>query len=243
MPDNRPHALIAEQQRVRGSRAATARALTRRRFRRRVLPPLAVTSVVLLGTGGASAWVYGAIEHKTSTANGSNANDQLSTLEQLRAQLAADQQALASIAGAAPAGSVAAATSPSTDGGTSVAWPAACHHAVRYDPPGPAGAPTRSAVGTSKTTGTVNTGGPAGTAVTTHSPAAGQTQPAVGQPQPPAAQPPANPGTPTQAPKPAPAPVPSASASASSQAKPATACTDTDRACDVGRLGWLVRPP
>lgn len=210
MPDNRPHALIAEQQRVRGSRAATARALTRRRFRRRVLPPLAVTSVVLLGTGGASAWVYGAIEHKTSTANGSNANDQLSTLEQLGAQLAADQQALASIAGAPPAGSVSAATSPSTDGGTSAAG-----QPLATTPAGttPLGQPaqTRSVAGTSK--GTVNAGGAAGTAVTTHPPAAGQTQPA-GQPQPPAAQPPANPGAPTQAPKPAPAPVPTATAPA-----------------------------
>jgi hypothetical protein len=203
MPDDRPHALIAEQQRVRGSRAATARALTRRRFRRRVLPPLAVTSAVLLGTGGASAWVYGAIEHKASTPTGSNASDQLSTLEQLRAQLAADQRALASIAGAAPAGSVAAATSPSVDGATSAGQPPGT------TPPNGQPAPTRSGIGTSKTTGTVNTGGPAGTAVTTHAPAAGQTQPAAGQPQPPAAQPTANPGAPTPAPVPtAPAPAP-----------------------------------
>ncbi|MDQ1539465.1 MAG: hypothetical protein QOH29_191 [Actinomycetota bacterium] len=213
MPDDRPHALIAEQQRVRGSRAATARALTRRRFRRRVLPPLAVTSAVLLGTGAASAWVYGAIEHKASTPTGSNADDQLSTLEQLRAQLAADQQALASIAGAAPAGSDSAATLPSTDGSTSAAGQPLATTPSGTTPKGQP-APTRAAVGTSKTAGTVNAGGPAGTAVTTHAPAAGQTQPAAGQPQPPAAQPTANPGTPTQAPKPAPAPVPSATAPA-----------------------------
>ncbi len=101
-------ALITEQNRVRRSRATAGRALTRRRWRRRVLPPLAVTSAVMLGTGTAGAWVHAALQTASPAAN-SDTTSQLAGLDQLRQQLAADQQTLASLTGVAV---------PQTAGGT-----------------------------------------------------------------------------------------------------------------------------
>ncbi|HZV25478.1 MAG TPA: hypothetical protein VFG00_04225 [Acidothermaceae bacterium] len=88
---------IAEQDRMRSTRAVAARGLQQRRWRRRVLPPLAVTSAALLGTGAAGAWVNAELTAKTAPPAAPDASGQLAALEQVRQQLSADQQALAAI--------------------------------------------------------------------------------------------------------------------------------------------------
>ncbi|HEY5049992.1 MAG TPA: hypothetical protein VII50_03760 [Acidothermaceae bacterium] len=90
-------AFVAEQTRMRSTRAVAIRGLQQRRWRRRVLPPLAVTSVALLGTGAAGAWVNAALTVKSAAPAAPDASGQLAALEQLRQQLSADQQALAAI--------------------------------------------------------------------------------------------------------------------------------------------------
>ena len=90
-------AFVAEQDRMRSTRAVAFRGLQQRRWRRRVLPPLAVTSVALLGTGAAGAWVNAELTAKSAPLPAADASGQLATLEQLRQQLSADQQALAAI--------------------------------------------------------------------------------------------------------------------------------------------------
>ena len=90
-------AFVAEQDRMRSTRAVAFRGLQQRRWRRRVLPPLAVTSVALLGTGAAGAWVNAELTAKSAAPAASDAAGQLATLEQLRQQLSADRRELAAI--------------------------------------------------------------------------------------------------------------------------------------------------
>jgi len=90
-------AFIAEQDRMRSTRAIAVRGLQQRRWRRRVLPPLAVTSAALLGTGAAGAWVNAELTARSAPPAAPDASGQLAALEQVRQQLSADQQALADI--------------------------------------------------------------------------------------------------------------------------------------------------
>jgi hypothetical protein len=92
-----PDAFVAEQNRMRSTRATASRGLAQRRWRRRVLPPLAVTSAVLLGTGTAGAWVNAELTAKSAALAAPDASGELATLEQLRQQLSADQQTLAAL--------------------------------------------------------------------------------------------------------------------------------------------------
>ncbi len=114
-PIGLPDALVAEHNRMRNARATAARGLTQRRWRRRVLPPLAVTSAVLLGTGTAGAWVNAELTAKNTAPAPVDTSGQLVALEQVRQQLSADELALAAMTAAArsarpqPASSLAAA--------------------------------------------------------------------------------------------------------------------------------------
>jgi hypothetical protein len=200
------NALITEQNRVRRSRATAGRALTRRRWRRRVLPPLAVTSAVMLGTGTAGAWVHAALQ-TASPAASTDTGSQLAGLDQLRQQLAADQQTLASLTGVA----VPQAAGVAASGAATVV--SAAPAAVTAGPALAAAPSTKAASGTKATTakGTASSGKtPTGAATAGGKPATAQT---AGQPAP--AQ--AGGGQPTTAPAPAPAPAPTTAA-----AKPTT---------------------
>src|SRR5450432_2162898 len=97
-PPTLPDASVAEQNRMRSTRATASRGLAQRRWRRRVLPPLAVTSAVLLGTGTAGAWVNAELTVKSAPPAATDASSQLAALEKLRQQLSADQQTLAAMA-------------------------------------------------------------------------------------------------------------------------------------------------
>ena len=96
-------ALLGEQRRVRGSRAAVVRALTGRRMRRRVVPPLAIGSLVVMGTAAAGTWVHGIVEPantglvSTQQPADPSAAIQQATLDQLRQQIAADEATLAAL--------------------------------------------------------------------------------------------------------------------------------------------------
>jgi hypothetical protein len=128
MPNRAPqgalsNAFVAEQDRMRSTRAVAVRGLTQRRWRRRVLPPLAVTSAVLLGTGTAGAWVNAELAAKGASPAAPDASGQLATLEQLRQQLSADQQALAAMTVAVLSARQQAPTSPATATTTSAPAP------------------------------------------------------------------------------------------------------------------------
>jgi hypothetical protein len=122
-------------------------------------------------------------------------------------------------------------------------WPAAGHHAVRYDAEGPAGTDPsgsrhiedrgdRERGWTGWHRGHhARTGGRADAAGRWAAAATGG--PADGEPRN------ADPGSQARAG----ARAERDRAGASSQATPAAACTDTDRARDIGRIGWVVRPP
>lgn len=209
-------ALITEQNRVRRSRATAGRALTRRRWRRRVLPPLAVTSAVMLGTGTAGAWVHAALQ-TASPAASTNPSSQLAGLDQLRQQLAADQQTLASLTGVAVAQAPAGAASTVISSAPAPV-PAGQQPAAATGTTSAAGAKAATAKGT-PAGGKTSTAGGAGhpaTAQTAGKPAgaaapAGTGQTSAGQPAPTTAPAPA----PTAAPKPTtPAPAPTTQAPA-----------------------------
>lgn len=154
-------ALLVEQRRVRGSRAAVARALTGRRMRRRVVPPLAIGSMVVIGTAVAGTWVHGIVEPtKTGFVSSSNqqaadpsAAIQQATLDQLRQQIAADEATLAALKAAklsqattkpatAAGQPVRAAQAPAAGAGKGVARPATPAKAAASQPkPAVAAAP------------------------------------------------------------------------------------------------------
>lgn len=102
-------ALLVEQRRVRSARAAVARALTGRRMRRRVVPPLAISSLVVIGTAATGGWVHRIVEPTSSslTSNTQQGADpsaaiQQAALDQLRQQIAADEATLAALKAAKP---------------------------------------------------------------------------------------------------------------------------------------------
>ncbi len=103
-------ALFAEQARVRRSRAGAGRVLAARRARRRLMPPLAAGSVVLLGTGAFTAWIHAIADASAASSNAavsssappsapSTSSVDQATLDQLRHQISADESALAAIHG------------------------------------------------------------------------------------------------------------------------------------------------
>ena len=144
--------LLVEQRRVRGTRAAVARTLTGRRMRRRVVPPLAIGSMVVIGTAAAGTWVHGIVEptqtglvSSTQQAADPSAAIQQATLDQLRQQIAADEVTLAALkaaklshAATAPATQagqpVRAAQAPAAGTGKGVARPAAPAKAAASQP-------------------------------------------------------------------------------------------------------------
>lgn len=145
-------ALLVEQRRVRGARAAVARALIGRRTRRRVVPPLAIGSMVVIGTAAAGAWVHGMVEPANAglVSSAQQAADpavaiQQATLDHLRQQIAADEATLAALkvarlsqaatAPATPAGqSIRAAQPPAAGAVKSVGRPAAPAKAAPSQP-------------------------------------------------------------------------------------------------------------
>lgn len=202
-------ALLGEQRRLRNSRASIARALSGRRLRRRVVPPVAIGSMVLLGTAAAGIWVHGIVEPATTTlASAPAAADpstaiQQATLDQLRRQIAADEATLAVLTGGKVPASVAQAAAAATLGGGQPSQPGQPTGGARQ-PAANAGKAATGAVGGSTVA--------AGKAVAAAA-GGGQNQPAAGATAPAAqpVQPPANPAPqpqPTAAPAPAPAPKP-----------------------------------
>lgn len=221
-------ALLAEQRRVRGSRASIARLLTRRRLRRRVLPPLAVGSIVLMGTGAAGVWVHGIVEPaKTSLVSAPAVTDpsaaiQQATLDQLRQQIAADEATLAALTGGKVSAGLAQAMAAATTAAVQPGQPA--------NPTTNAGAPQAARAGAAKPpAGSLPAGNAAGhaTASATGNAAGGGAGAAPTQPVAGGAPPVAQPAQPTAAPAPAqpttaPAPAPTTAAPAPPPPPPPT---------------------
>lgn len=213
-PFSRPavsDALLGEQRRMRNSRASIARALSGRRLRRRVVPPVAIGSMVLLGTAAAGIWVHGIVEPATTvlasapgTADPSIAIQQ-ATLDQLRRQIAADEATLAALTGGKVPASLAQATA------------AAALGASQASQPGQSAGAARQSLATSGKTAAGNTGGSAAKAAAGGAGGGVKVQPVAGATAPAAqpAQPTVNSAPqpqPTAAPAPAPKPAPTTAA-------------------------------
>jgi len=215
-----PDAFVAEQNRMRSTRATASRGLTQRRWRRRVLPPLAVTSAVLLGTGTAGAWVNAELTVKSAPPAATDASSQLAALEKLRQQLSADQQTLAAMAVAVLSAQPQAGPTLATAATTTAPAPAPGQPA---QPAQPSSAPQlgkpKAGTATQKSTTAPRVAGPAAVAPKASSAAANPApvaQPTVAAPAPvraPVVAPPTQ-----QAP--APAPPPTHATTGASGAKP-----------------------
>jgi pilus assembly protein FimV len=210
-----PDAFVAEQNRIRSTRATAALGLTQRRWRRRVLPPLAVTSAVLLGAGTAGAWVNAELTAKSAPPAAADASSQIATLEQLRQQLSADQQTLAAmtvaVLSAQPqAGS--ALTTPATAATTTAPAPGQAAATPQLGKP-------KSGTTAPKTNAAPRVAGPAAVVPKAASPA---TKPVTAAAAPVVAPAPAPAAAPAPAPKqaPAPAPPPTHATTGASGAKP-----------------------
>jgi len=216
MPSDTPQgalsdAFVAEQARMRSTRAIALLGLQQRRWRRRVLPPLAVTSVALLGTGAAGAWVNAELTAKSAAATAPDQSGQLAALEQLRQQLSADRRELAAITLALHPSSPPAASSLAVTATTSAPAPGpATVPGARPKSTSGTAAPKPAAVPrvTAPTTAAVKPSNPTSAAVA---------KPTVVNPAPTQAPAPAPAPAPTQAPAPAP---PTHATTGASGAKP-----------------------